>query len=137
MGPTGTLVAAADEVEAVALDGEAGGSGDLVERSVEALLDARREREVAHVATLGADEVVVMVVGEALGQFVTGMVVVGDDPHHRADLLEDRQVAIHTGLREPVVSHQDLRNRERSVRLVQCLDDLPTARRVAMVSRPQ
>jgi len=65
----------------------------------------------------------VMMLGEIFGQLVTRELVAREHPMHDARFLEHDKVAIHRTLREIGTRRENLRNRERSRRVGQHVDD--------------
>lgn len=113
--------------------GEAGRRGDLVKRRVQCGLDRFVEGEVGDIPTARANEVV-MVPRNELGEFEAGVVVAGNDSGHRSNLFENREVSVHTRLRQRRVALENLRQGERAITSLQCCNDATTASRVALVS---
>lgn len=78
-----------------------------------------------------------VVIGQLLGQFESGVVVACDDPDDGADLLENREIPVHARLSEPPFALQDLGDRHRPAALEEGVHDLATHVRVALIGPPQ
>ena len=113
---------------------ELGPFPDSCERLAERRFGVGGELKIADRATVRADQVMVMMVGEGLCKLVSGVVIVRDNANDGADLFKNREVAIHARLGEARVEFEDPEDRDRSVSLVQCRNDAPTPRCVAMVA---
>jgi hypothetical protein len=98
--PSGTVAAETDEVHEVSLDAKACLASDLLSGLVDCVLDVGGHLDVLHRAAVGADEVMVVVVGEVFGEFVVGVVAVGDDAVNETEVLERGEVSIDRALRE-------------------------------------
>ena len=103
------------------------------QRTIELGFEVLGHGEVAHHATPGAHEVVVVALGERLVELVPRVLVGGDDAMHHTGVFEDHQVAVGGGHRETTVARDDLGDRERRVRLGEHLDQRLAAARVALV----
>jgi len=82
----------------VVADPEPGAAGHLGHRGLEVRLDLRRHGEVAHVAAGLADQVVVVVLGQVLGELVASELVGGDDPVDDPGALQHGQVPVDAAL---------------------------------------
>ena len=117
----GAVLAQPDEVEAVVLQDEPVGRGDLGQAGVEAALDPGRQRDVAHLTARRAD-LVVVVLGQVLGQLEARPLVARCHTLHQPGFLEHGEVAVHRALRHPRPGVEDLRDGQRAVAGGQQLD---------------
>jgi pimeloyl-ACP methyl ester carboxylesterase len=98
------------------IGGKAGGGGHLDQCRIKAPLEVAGNGEVLHQATAGADQVVMVVTGEILGQFKAAEFVVGDDPVHHSGALEHRQVPVCRRLGQGLGTFQHLRHGKGTLR---------------------
>lgn len=109
-----------------------GGFGGGVQRLVKAAFGLGVELKVEDNSACRADQVVV-VLGELLGEFVAGEVVIGDDSGHGASLFEQRQVAVDARLRERRVGGSNLGDRQGALAMLQRSDEPAPAFGVALL----
>ena len=123
-----------DEIEAVSVDAEAIRPSSALQGIAEGLFEIGRKLEVTHQPAARTDQMMVVMIGQGLGEFVAGVVVVGDDAGDRADFLEDGEVAVHAGLGKRPVELEDLRDRDRSAVGLQGRDHPPAPARVPVAT---
>ena len=126
------VATAADEVEPVRIDDEAVLTGHGRRGTVDLAFEITGHGEVGDGATVAADEVVMVVTGEILGQFEVAVFVRGDDAADDARLLEFGQVAVRTALRQVGLASEDLGQRHRPANARQHVDDRATRPGVAL-----
>ena len=100
------------------------------------LLERRRGGHVGDLAAPGAKQVVV-VLGDVLGQFEAGELVVGRDAPHDPDLLQVDEVAVRGAAREPWCQLGDVTDAHRVARPGKYLDDLAPAAGVPLGDLPE
>ena len=111
--------------------------GELPDGVGQALLDAPRWFEILDRAAGDADQMVVMVAGQLLGEFEAGELVAPHHPTHHAGLLENGQGAVGGALGQlPAVGDQ-LSGGEWPAGFGQGVDEGAPTRGVAMVDPPQ
>ena len=76
-----------------------------------------------------------VVMGEMLGEFVAGEIVVGDDAGHHAGCLEHDEVAVCARLRESSVGLEHLRDGHGLAACEERLDECPAALGESLVTR--
>ena len=79
----------------------------------------------------------VVVLGEAFGEFVPGELVVGDDSGDDPGLFEHDQVAVDARLGEPVPGLENLRDRDRLSERFQDCHEGASPLGVALIRLPQ
>lgn len=99
--------------------------------------DLWRQLEITDGPTGRADQVVVMIVGQHLSEFVASVIVVRHDARYRTDLFENRQITVGTGLRQRWFDIQDLGNRHWAVCGMERCDHALTPGGVPMVAGAQ
>lgn len=107
------------------------GPGDLGHGVLEIGLERVAHREVGDIPARGADEVVVVVIGEVFGQLEARQLIAGHDAVDHAARLQERQVPIGRALRQGT-SGEDLCRRQGPPGLLEDLDEAPTARGVSL-----
>lgn len=125
-------VAETEHVDPMAVELEPLGIGELVELLGDGALEGRRRGDVAHLAAVGAQEVVV-VLGEVFGQLEPGELVVGGDPSDHAGGLEVDQVAVGRAPRKVGESEGDVADVHRVAGTGQQADNGSAPLRVALV----
>ena len=78
-----------------------------------------------------------VVMGEMLGEFVAGEIVVGDDSGHYAGCLEDDEVAVRARLRESSVGLEHLGDGHGPAACEERLDERPAALGESLVAPPE
>ena len=78
-----------------------------------------------------------VVMGEMLGEFVAGEIVVGDDSGHYAGCLEHDEVAVCARLRESSVGLEHLRDGHGLAACEERLDECPAALGESLVTLPE
>ena len=111
--------------------------GDPLERSIEVGLDVGGRREVLDLAAPGADQVMMVVPSEILGQLVARELVAADDAVHHPGLLEHGQVPVGRRLGQGPVPRQQLGDRQRCIGRGQDAYQRPAGPRIALVEPPQ
>jgi hypothetical protein len=134
---SGALRAATDEVEAVIIEREACSFRRPTEGAFERSFKLVGQSEVADVTTRRADQMVMVMIGEALGEFEPSMIVVGNDPCDGADLFEYGEVAVHARLREAAVDLENLQDRHRTGTAAEHCDNATPPAGVPMIAATQ
>lgn len=114
------------------LGGETGVGLDRTGECGEHLLDRLGDGEVGDVTAFGADQVMMMVIGEVVGQLEAGEFVYRRDAMHDAASLEDRQIAVRRTLGQ-IAGVDDLGGGERTIGTRQNPDQGSTPRRIALI----
>ena len=78
-----------------------------------------------------------VVVGEMLGEFVAGEIVIGDDAGHHPGCLEHDEVAVRTRLRKSSVGLEHLGDGHGLAACEECLDECPAAFGESLVTLPE
>ena len=131
---SGAVGAGPDEIEAVPVDAEAVRPSRALQGIAEGLLEIGRELEVSYEPATRADQMMVVMIRQGLGELVSGVVVVGDDAGDRAHFLEDGEVAVHAGLGKRRVELEDLWDRDRPAVGLQGRDHPPASGRVPVAA---
>ena len=97
--------------------------GDPAERLVERRLEVGRKGEVLDLPAAGADPVMMVVLGELLGQLEAGEVRAGDEAVHDTGAFEDGDAPVGGALRQLPSPLEELGERQRATGLVEGFDD--------------
>lgn len=100
-------------------------------------LEARRRSHVLDGSTSGADEVMVMMTGEILGQLESTVLISALHPADDTGLGQHREVPVGRALRYASGGVQDLGDGQRPLCCGQDVDQLLSFRRIALVGRAE